>query len=220
MPLARLRLLESADIFSKNIKKYLGFSSGAEYGINSFLESEGIDGKNDIIIAVHAGAGNRLKLWPAEKWAELIDKIAIKNNVKIIITGSKTDSKEVEAVLRLVKNRITDCSSKFNIDEFKALISKIDIFIACDSGPIYIAESFDKYIIDIIGPCDGLEQPPVRPFYEKGTLVFVKNLFCRPCSFVMKAARFCRYGNLKCLEETKVGDVLAVVDDVLVKIKK
>jgi ADP-heptose:LPS heptosyltransferase len=220
MPLTRMRSLEAAGIYSKDISKHLAFSGLAEKKIKSFFQSENINKDKDIVVAIHVGAGNKVKLWAPENWAKLIDEIVKNKNIKVILTGSKIDEEEVRAVLSLVKSKIIDASLKFNIDEFKALISQIDVFIACDSGPIYVAEAFNKYIIDIIGPVTGKEQPPCLPYYSKGKIIFKNNLFCYPCSFIMNAAKTCRFKNNKCLEEIGVSDVLIVANEIIEKIKK
>ena len=59
--------------------------------------------------------------------------------------------------------QFVNSSGIFNIDELKALISKINLFISVDTGPIYIAEAFGVPTVDIIGPVDEREQPPVGP---------------------------------------------------------
>lgn len=219
MPLQYLKLLEPVEIYSQNVKKVLGFSRKAQERVSSFLISKNIDVKKDVIVAIHVGVGNKLKLWEMKKWAQLIDILQEKYKVKVIITGSQKDEKEVKEVLELSKTRplwVLD----FNLDESKALINSIDIFISCDSGPIYIAEAFGKYTIDITGPSDEKEQPPSPPYYEKGYLVYKKDLFCRPCSFVMNTAKTCRYKNRYCLMQISVDDILTIFDQIFPYAKK
>jgi ADP-heptose:LPS heptosyltransferase len=55
---------------------------------------------------------------------------------------------------------VVNACEKFSIDELKACISKLDLFVAVDTGPIYIAEAFDVPTVDIVGPMDENEQPP------------------------------------------------------------
>jgi ADP-heptose:LPS heptosyltransferase len=52
-------------------------------------------------------------------------------------------------------------SSGTSLDELKAVIARMDVFIAVDSGPIYIAYAFDVPTVDIIGAVDENEQPPL-----------------------------------------------------------
>lgn len=220
MPRQYLKLLEFIGIFSENVKKTLGFTNDAKKKIEGLLFDNGMTLGKDIIIGIHVGAGNRLKLWGALKWAELINQLEINEKCRVILLGGKHDMPEVEKILPLLDKKIINFSNILNIDEVKALINYLDIFISTDSGPIYIAEAFNKYTIDITGPVDEREQPPSPPYYQKGYLVFNPNLFCRPCSFVFQTARSCRYNNLKCFLDIGVNDVLMVVDEILVKINK
>ena len=40
------------------------------------------------------------------------------------------------------------------------------MFISADTGPIYIAEAFDVPTVDIVGPMDEREQPPISPIHR------------------------------------------------------
>jgi ADP-heptose:LPS heptosyltransferase len=220
VPRQYLKLLEFVGIFSENVKKTLGFSNDAKKKIEILLIDNGIILGKDIIISIHVGAGNRLKLWGFLKWVELINQLGVNNKCKVVLLGGKHDLLEVGKILPLLDKKFINFSNILNIDELKAMINYSDILISTDSGPIYIAEAFNKYTIDITGPVDEREQPPSPPYYQKGYLVFNSNLFCRPCSFIFQTARSCRYNNLKCFSEVEMSDVLAVIDKVLVKINK
>jgi len=220
IPVARNRAVEAAGIYSKNPTKYLSFSKDGEKEINEFLQKNKVDYEKNIIIGVHVGAGNKVKLWSPKKWAQLMNDLSERKNIKVFLMGSSSDKDELEVVSKLLNNKIINASLLFDIDRFKSLLSKIDIFIACDSGPIYIAEAFNKYTIDIVGPVNKVEQPPCPPYYSRGRIVSKNNLFCCPCSFIMNAVKTCRFKNNKCLEEIEVSDVLSVVNEVLLEIKK
>jgi len=56
--------------------------------------------------------------------------------------------------------RVVNTVGDLSIDELKALISKMSLFISADTGPIYIAEAFNIPTIDIVGPVDENVQPP------------------------------------------------------------
>ena len=67
-----------------------------------------------------------------------------------------------------VKNSegIIDASEKFSIDELKALIAQAGLFISVDTGPLYIAEAFGVPTVDIVGPMDEREQPPIGEHHK------------------------------------------------------
>lgn len=86
-------------------------------------------------------------------------------SANIIITGGARDREEVREMLSFTPPDVPliNTSEKFSINGFKALISKMNLFISVDTGPIYIAEAFGVPTIDIVGPMDEREQPPVGP---------------------------------------------------------
>ena len=74
----------------------------------------------------------------------------------------------LDKTLEIIKGQtpIVDLCGHLNIDELKALISKMSAFISVDTGPIYIAEAFGVSTIDIVGPMDENEQPSRGPRHK------------------------------------------------------
>ena len=164
-PRQYLRLLEPIGIFTKDTKKSLSFSNEADKKIKHFLFKNDIKESNFIII-IFPSAGNKIKIWHAERFAQLIDYIYKKYKAKIIIIGGKNDQDEVEKTISFLnkKTSIINALEVFSIDELKALISKVGLFISADTGPIYIAEAFKIPTINIIGPINEREQAPFGKF--------------------------------------------------------
>jgi ADP-heptose:LPS heptosyltransferase len=54
----------------------------------------------------------------------------------------------------------------FSLEELKAAIQRLDLFTSADTGPLYIAEAFNVATVDIIGPIDEREQPPIGPRHK------------------------------------------------------
>jgi len=161
-PLERLRILEPFGIIFDDTKKELGFSDKAIQRVDMFFIENNIKPKEDFLVGVTLSAGNKIKMWGVEKFAEVINHLNKKHNAKIIIIGSAKDrylSEDIESFI-IDKSCIIDTSGVFSIDELKAFISRLDLFIGVDTGPIYIAEAFDIPTIDIVGPMDEMGQPP------------------------------------------------------------
>lgn len=59
------------------------------------------------------------------------------------------------------KTKYVNTAGLFTIDELKCAVSMLDLFISVDSGPIYIAEAVGVPTVDIVGPMDEKEQPPI-----------------------------------------------------------
>mgnify|MGYP000444477946 FL=1 len=168
MPRQYLSLLEPVDIFEDKTEKHLGFSKKAEEKILKFLQDKNLDSKTDLIVGISPSAGNKIKLWKAERFAQIADYLYQRYNAKIVIIGGKGDIKETEEMLKYM-NKDTfsvDTTGVFNIDELKGLVSKLSLFVSVDTGPIYISEAFNVPTIDIVGPVDENCQPPIGAFHK------------------------------------------------------
>lgn len=160
-PHERLRVLEPIGIVCDDTRKHLGFSENADDKVKRFFADNDIDTEKDFVVGISPTAGNKIKEWPEERFAKVADYMAVKYRAKIIILGGQNDEKKVNRTVGYMGSgikvlKITD----FNIDMLKSLIAKLALFIAVDTGPIYIAEAFGVPTIDIVGPVDERVQPP------------------------------------------------------------
>ncbi len=161
-PREYLRLLEPLDIFTDATKKYLYYSNKAELSIKKFFEKNYIS-KNDLVVGISPSAGNKIKNWPAERFAQVAEYLYKRYKAKVIVFGGPNDKAEVEGMVKHLGGNIPfiNVLGIFDIDELKCIISKLNLFIAVDTGPIYIAEAFGVPTVDIVGPMDEREQPPI-----------------------------------------------------------
>ena len=182
-PRERLKALEPLGIFTDDTTKKLAYSSNAKKRIKELFSEQEIT-ENDFIVGISPSAGNKIKEWPEERFAQVADYIIEKYKAKVVLIGDLNDEQKIQDVIKYIKNStaIINTQGKFNLDELKAFISKLKLFISADTGPIYIAEAFNVPTIDIVGPIDEKEQPPigdknivVAPKYRKSPELFVLN---------------------------------------------
>ncbi len=211
-PRERLRCLEPLGIIYEDTTKYLGFSESADTKIQQFLSIHDIDLKKDFVIGVTPTAGHKIKEWPEKCFAQVIDYLVAKYKVKIIILGGPKDREKVEKTKSYLnqETKIIETTS-LNIDELKALIAKLKLFISVDTGPIYIAEAFGVPTIDITGPIDEKEQPPQGPFHRN----VVPPQRLRPELFVLNAKSYNREEALRQVKSITVSMVTDEIDSLL-----
>lgn len=157
-----LKMLEPVNVFETDTKKYLSYSTLAEQKIDSFFQTNKIN-NSDLIVCVVPTAGNKIKEWPAKRFAKVIDYLKEKYKAKIIMTAAPDEQKIIAQVFLNLKSRDNVLNFIGSIDELKAMIARVKIYLSVDTGPIYIAEAFDIPTIDILGPVDENDQPPVGP---------------------------------------------------------
>jgi len=211
-PREYLRLLEPVGIFSDNTKKYLYFTKQADEAIKKFFISNEIDISKDFVVGISPSVGNKIRKWGGKNFAEVADYIYNKYKVKIIIIGAKSDKDEVEEMVNNIdKNtKIINTYNLFCVDELKAVISKLNLFISVESGPVFIAEVFNVPIVNLVGPVDDNNQSP------KGKkFLIVKINRSAPAIHVMNAIVYDYKEARRQIEEITVEMVVEKIDEIM-----
>ena len=137
--------------------------------IEKMLTISGYTGKKEQkLILVAPGSQRPEKMWPIEKYREIIERLKKNKNYFIGITGSKSE-KELPLNFEKDKN-VIDFRGEISLVEFGALISKADVVVGNDSSPIHIASGFEKpFVIGIFGP--GKRSLGFFPWTEKSNVI-------------------------------------------------
>jgi len=217
-PRERLRALEPLGIFTDDTKKQLGFSELANQKIEKFFTTNNVDLGKDLVIGISPTAGNKIKEWPVERFSRVADYLSEKHHAKVLIVGSKDDSDKVQEMITYLnkKTKIINTSGLFNFDELKAFISKLNLFISVDTGPIYIAEAFSVPTVNIVGPVDEKVQPP-QGFIHRNVVPLRKGMGAELT--VLNARRYNKREALRQVISITVADVVSVMDKLIYDIK-
>lgn len=150
------------------------------------------------VITIHIGAGNEFRDWGRDNWIKLIDLLAKRPDVKIILIGANED-KETEVKL-LKKTKVSPLSlvGKLKLRELRELISHSSLFVGPDSGPMHIAASTSTPIVALFGPTLPANFSP----WEAKSLLIEKEYDCRPCK-----QRECVYKDFRCLRSITPEEV-------------
>ena len=137
--------------------------------IDKILKNHGyFENQEQKLILVAPGSQRPEKIWPIEKYREVIKRLKKNKNYFIGITGSKSE-KELPLNFPDDKN-VIDFRGEINLVEFGALISKADIVVGNDSSPVHIASGFEKpFVIGIFGP--GKRALGFFPWTEKSNVI-------------------------------------------------
>ncbi|MCE9629053.1 MAG: glycosyltransferase family 9 protein [Candidatus Vogelbacteria bacterium] len=211
-PREYLRLLEVINVFSDDTKKTLFYSKEANYKMAEFFAGIGVT-SDDILVGISPSAGNKVKKWSSAKFAKVAEHLVKKDRVKIFVIGSQDDLGDAIEVCSFVegeKTKIFNVAGHFSLEELKCFISKLQLFISVDTGPIYIAEAFGVPTIDIIGPVDERVQPPVG---KKHKLVLPER--DKAELFIMDARSFDPKEARRQIESITAEEVVEVADDLL-----
>jgi ADP-heptose:LPS heptosyltransferase len=154
-----LRMIEPIGIFSDDTTKHLFCSKEASSYVETFILESGV---SSFRVAISPSTGNKIKNWKPDRFAKIADYLIERYGAKIFVIGTEGDKKEVEEMMSFSKHKegIINTINAFSLEQLKAFISKMDLFISVDTGPIYIAEAFNVPTIDILGAVGERELGP------------------------------------------------------------
>jgi heptosyltransferase-2 len=140
------------------------------------LSAKGID-KDAITISIHPGAYYKSNMWPSDRFGMLAKRIAHELQAQIIVFGGQGEDAILATIKQLCGSAVKIISN-ISIRQFMAMLSRCNLFIGNNSGPLHIAAALGLTTVSTIGP-------PVVPLwlpYGKNHIVLRKNLDCQPCN--------------------------------------
>ncbi len=165
---------------------------------NEALAEKGISA-NELTIAIHPGAYYPSQRWPAERFGELARRILAQCKANVILLSSRDEQTLLDEVEEIAGERV-HAFSRLRLRELMALISKCDLFICNNSGPLHIASALKVPTVSMIGPT-------VTPLWlpsGENNVVIDKALSCSPCNRAI-----CK--EHECMESITVDEVLEEV---------
>ena len=214
LPKYYLKLLKYLNInHPEEIRQVFTTISGDEI-IKKWLFKKGIS-DSDLLVGISIAAQNRIKEWGDEKFKEVAKYINRKYKGKIIFLGIKKDESRIMNVLKNLDPNYFFMATDFTLEELPSLIKRLNVYIAVDTGPIYIAHALKVPLIDITGPCDPYEQPP----NDKISIQVRPPEYIEPSSFVMKKAGKDEE-HKKALAATSIESVEGAIDQLMKNLKK
>lgn len=152
----------------------------ADHHIKNFLFKNGIY-LDRPLITVHPGSSNPAKIWPKDRYAELIKKLDSELDCQIAVIG---DEKEKELAKEVVSGSGTgafDFSGRFDLKSLAAFLKKSALFIGNDAGPMHMAAALGVPVVAIFGRnIPGVGPTRWRPWGENH-VVFHEDPGCSPC---------------------------------------
>ncbi|MBX9689244.1 MAG: glycosyltransferase family 9 protein [Candidatus Obscuribacterales bacterium] len=149
-------------------------------------------------ILFHAAAAHPDKLYPLEKWAEVMKLIAAKEEILPFFAGSEQDNSVYAELESLSGIKGVNTAGKLSLRQSMAMLAQLDLAICTDSGPAHLAAAAQTPTIALFGPTDPERW---RPWGEKHKALFDETLSCRPCHY----KKTCE--NRPCLTELKAERV-------------
>jgi len=147
------------------------------YDADNLLKNLGVT-KDCCLIGLQPGASTDDKKWPIGYFIELADIIIKGLNAKIILFGGESDTGDGKEIEDKLQGNVINMIGKTDISQLCALMSKTDILITNDTGPMHIGAFAGAKVVSINM---GKELCETTGPYGDGNVSFQPKIACYPC---------------------------------------
>lgn len=148
----------------------------AEARVGELLREHGLQERG--YIHMHPASRWRFKCWPAEKNAELINRLGIEER-RVVLTAAP-DADELAFIADIVARTqapVVNLAGKLSVRELGALAGRAQAFVGVDSMPMHLASAMGTPVVAVFGPSGDIEWGPARGNFRVVTSAHA----CRPC---------------------------------------
>ena len=146
---------------------------------DQLLAKVGVKEGNGPLVVLNPGAKyGAAKLWPAEGFAAVADRLVDERGATILIAGSPAERKIVAEVIGRMRCPAADLpAAGLDLGTLKEIVRRSDLMVTNDTGPRHLAAAFGVPVVTIFGPTDPawtvIDFPRETQIMEK--------VFCGPC---------------------------------------
>jgi len=178
-----------------------------EAATDDFLQRAGLAEKR--IVGIHPGTSpfGAFKRWPTERYGEVAARLGERLGTTTIVTWGCGEEALAEAVVASARGHATRAPA-LTPTQLAALMKRMDLFIAADTGPLHLAALLNRPVVALFGPKD----PAIYGPYDCPSVIVRKELPCSPCT-----RRRCAH--VRCIMEISVNDVCAAAEQLLARSK-
>lgn len=192
----KLALIQALGCDIKDRGLEVWFDDGDRKETGDFLRNRGILA-SDLLIGINPGGFRPSRRWNWDRFAQVCDILAREYKAKIIITGSKSEVDLANKIKEKTVIKPVVSTGKLSLTQLAALISRCNLYISNDSGPMHMANALRTPLVAIMGA----GRPKIYPYQKTNCLIVKKDALCAPCYKFS-----CR--DMRCLNLITVDEVI------------
>lgn len=138
-------------------------SREAEERAEALLGGEGVR-PGETLVAFNPGSTyGSAKRWPADRYANLADRLVENLGVKVLLTGAQTDGGVAKAVRSAAQHpeRVIDLTGRTDMQLLAAVLKRCAVFVTNDTGAMHVGAAAGVPVVAIFGPTDPTATSPV-----------------------------------------------------------
>lgn len=105
----------------------------------------------DRIIGISPTTNRIEQRWDEKRFAEVADRLIEEFHVKVLLLSAIPDAALARLMTQHMKHRVIDLAGKTTLSQLAALMKKLALYIANDSGPMHLAIALNTPTIGLFG---------------------------------------------------------------------
>jgi len=162
-------------------------------------------------LLLHPGSRSPSRVWPAENFAALCDRLQDELDVRVFLVGGPAEQPLLASIRAAAKSHLVLIARALPIGQFAALAAQFDLFLCHDSGPMHVAAAVGAPVVALVGAQNITVWGPLGP---RHTVLQAP----QPCGASCVSPGVCvpgdSYKNL-CVRRLLVSEVFAAVRSAL-----
>ena len=185
------------DLDSRELKIHL--PDRALAWASGWLSEAGLGSGPPLIGLAPGAAFGPAKAWPAQRYAQAARELSQKTGAGVLVFGSAAERPEAAGIAERIGRRARNLAGRTSLERAAALISRLDLMVANDSGLMHLAAGLGTPCVALFGPTD-----PLRCVHSTALgRALWRPERCSPCY-----RRECSE-KVWCMENIGVGEVVA-----------
>ena len=200
------------------VAEFLGCDIRASKGRIPFTEKNSrrvdklLQGKNlgrKWLVAINPIAKWDTKLWEAERFGLLAERLRENLDCDIAFTGGPEDRSVIEEIAKSMKEKPLNLAGCTGLKDLACFYTRCSLLVTTDTGPMHIAAAMGCPTVALFGPTAPWRTGPYGP----GHVVITGDVECRPCFRK-------RCNKMTCMKEISVSRVYDGVKEILERKKE
>lgn len=102
-------------------------------------------------VLLHPGSRSAFRQWPAERFAEVCDRLQDELGVQVFVVSGPGEQALVEQIRAHAKLHVVALEQRLTVGQFAALLTQFDLLLCHDSGPMHIAAAVGTSVVALFG---------------------------------------------------------------------
>lgn len=185
------------------LSRRIALKAGHRREAADLLAASGIPPDAGVVVLHPGSSGNMtLRRWPADRFAELGDRIEEELGCRVVISGGGQETPLAESVRRTMRQPAVSSAGKLSVRGFAALCERALLVVSNDTSAVHVASAMGTPVVGLYGP----NTPALYGPLGENDLVFSTDLPCSPClSNLTSKVSHCR--RALCMERITVDAV-------------